>query len=273
MKPILRKALCLTLLICLVFSVAACSKPASNTKNDRVIKLGTLSINEVLMKSLKDKLISRGYKVELIMFDANNMPAIATRDGDLDGFIHNHLPWIETFNKENNARLVMVKPYLFHGRTGLYSLKYKSLAEIPNGARIAVPNDPTNLDKSLLMLQDLGLIKLKPKTDNFHTELDIIENPKNIKLVGTEISVTARSINDADAVICPAARIKQGGIDPNSFLAEDPESVNFPTGLTVDAKSLDEAWVKDAMEILGSDEMRAQFEQIYGGANVLYPKQ
>ena len=244
----------------------------SAQKQDNVIKLGALSTIAPFTTILKDELIAKGYKVELLMFDANNMPAIATADGDLSGFIHNHLRWIETFNKEKKANLTIVKPYLFYYRTAIYSSKHKNLNELPKKAQIAVPNDPTNLENSLLMLQQLKLITLKPKTGNFYTVLDIKDNPKNIKLIETEITTTARSINDADAVICPATRIKAAGIDPNSFLAEDKTHKDFPVGLTVDAKSVNAPWVKDAMKILTSDAMRAKFEKIFSGTLVLYAK-
>jgi D-methionine transport system substrate-binding protein len=262
----------LSLAIILSLSLAACSDKGATQKQNKVIKLGTLSTIEPLITALKDELVAKGYKVEVVMFDANNMPAIATKDGDIDGFVHNHLPWIETFNKENNSHLTMVKPYLCYYRTAVYSLKHKSLDQLPNGAQIAVPNDPSNLERSLLTLQDLKLLTLKPKTSKFYTPLDIKENPKQIKLIETEISTTARSINDADAVICPATRIKAAGIDPNSFLAEDNTTKDYPVGLTVDAKSVEEPWVKDAMKILASDEMRAKLEKIFSGTLVFYPK-
>jgi D-methionine transport system substrate-binding protein len=268
------KVLCLLVAITLILSLAGCAKETSTTdaqkEEAKVIKLGTLSTIEPFTTALKDELVAKGYKAEVVMFDANNMPATATKDGDIDGFIHNHLPWIQAFNKENNSKLVMVKPYLFYYRTALYSAKHKSIEEFPNGAQIAIPNDPTNIENSLLMLQNLGLLTLGSKTENFYTVLDIKENPKNIKILETEITTTARSVNDADAVICPATRIKAAGIDPNSFLAEDPNAVNFPVGLTIDASSLNEQWVKDAMEILASDKMKAKFKEIFGGTLVLY---
>lgn len=275
MKSNFNKILCLSLAIILSISLVGCAKQTSTAnvqEEAKVIKLGTLSTIEPFITALKDELVAKGYKAEVVMFDANNMPAIATKDGDINGYIHNHLPWIETFNKENNSKLEMVEPYLFYYRTALYSAKHKSIEELPNGAIIAIPNDPTNIEKSLLMLQDLGLLTLGEKTENFYTILDIKENLKNIKILETEITTTARSINDADAVICPATRIKAAGIDPNSFLAEDPTTVNFPVGLTVDASSLEEQWVKDAMEILASEKMKTKFDEIFGGTLVRYNK-
>ncbi len=272
MKSKLTKILCLSLVLILCFSLVGCSKEASAPKETKVIKLGTLPLYERIITALKDELVAKGYKVEVVMFDANNMPAIATKDGNIDGYMHNHLPWIKTFNKENNCNLVMVKPYLFYGRTAIYSSKHKSLADLPKGAQIAVPNDPTNLEKSLLLLQEVGLITLKPKTDNFYTVLDIKDNPKNIKLIETEITTTARNINDADAVITSALRIKDAGLDPNTFLADDKTSVNYQNGLTVDAQSVNEQWVKDAMEILTSDKMKAKIKKDFGETLVFYDK-
>lgn len=144
----------------------------------------------------------------------------------------------------------------------MYSSKYKSIDEFPKGVQIAVPSDPANYEVSLLMLQQLRLISLGEKKEKFYTILDIKDNPKQIKFIETEISTTARSITDAGTVICPAIRIKQAGVDPNVFLAEDKTTINFPVGLTVDSKNVQAPWVKEALEILKSDSVRAKFDEI-----------
>lgn len=264
------KALLLVLTLAMLLTVVTgCS---GKSAGEETIKLGTLSILEPFIVELKDELVKKGYEVEVVMFDANNMPAIATKDGSIDGYIHNHLPWIQTFNQENNSDLRMVEPYLAYYRSALYSKKHTSIDSLPQNAQIAIPNDPANIEQSLELLEEVGLITLGEKTDAFYTILDIASNPKNITLLETEISTTARSVDDADAVICPAIRIQAAGMDANDFLAEDSSTVDFPIGLTVAPESLDEQWVKDAMDILQSDEMRAKFDDIFGGALVLYEK-
>lgn len=278
MQKKISKVLLLLCALTLIFTLAGCSgqKQTSQTNpppvstNSKSVKLGTLITLQPFMAVLKDELTKKGYNVEIVLFDANNMPATATKDGNIDGFIHNHLPWIKTFNQQNNSKLEMVQPYLFYYRTAMYSSKYKSIDEFPKGIQIAIPNDPTNIETSLLMLQQLNLITLGEKKEKFYTIFDIKENPKQIKFLETEISTTARSISDAGAVICPAIRIKQAGVDPNSFLAEDKTTVNFPVGLTVDAKNAQAPWVKDAMDILKSDSMKAKFNELYNGALVLF---
>lgn len=268
----LSKLICLAFVVVLSLSLFGCSRQANAPAEKKVIKLGATAVFEPIIRTLKEGLVAKGYNVEIVLFDANNMPAIATRDGDINGFVQNHRPWLETFNKENNANLTIMEPYLFYSRSAIYSVKHKSLSDFPNGAKIAVPNDPTNLQESLLFMQKLGLLTLKPKTDKFYTVLDIAENPKKIKIIETELTTTARNITDADAVISPASRIKAAGYDPSSFLAEDMTKANFPLGLAVDAKSVNEPWVKDAMEILASDAMKALFTTEYSGTLVLYNK-
>jgi D-methionine transport system substrate-binding protein len=269
-KRVLMKKNVSLLISILLVAVFALPSGGHTQTSGKAIKLGTLSTLQPFMAVLKDELVKKGYDVELVLFDANNMPAIATKDGDIDGFIHNHLPWIETFNTEKKSNLEMLTPYFFYYRMALYSKKHNSLEELPDGAVIAIPNDPANLQNTLLFLQRLGLLTLGEKIDNFHTTLDIKENPKKIKLIETEISTTARSITDADAVVCPAVRVMAAGIDPKSFLAEDETTKKFPVGVTIDSQNAKEAWVKDTMEILKSDAIKTSFSDRYKGALVLY---
>ncbi|MFT5700049.1 MAG: D-methionine transport system substrate-binding protein [Desulforhopalus sp.] len=254
----------------LLIAVFALPSGGHTQTSGKAIKLATLSTLQPFMAVVKDELVKKGYAVELVLFDANNMPAIATKDGDIDGFIHNHLPWIETFNKEKKSNLEMLEPYFFYYRMALYSKKHNSLAELPDGAVIAIPNDPANLQTTLLFFQRLGLLTLGEKVDTFYSILDIKENPKNIKLIETEISTTARSLTDADAVVCPAVRVMAAGIDPKSFLAEDETTKKFPVGLTIDSKNAKEAWVKDTMKILKSDVIKTSFNDRYKGSLVLF---
>lgn len=248
----------------------------SNTKNDKSseektsIKLGAMATTAPILEFVKEGMEPMGYNVEVVMFDANNMPAIATKDGDIDGLVHNHNVWLKTFNEENKSDLLMIEPYIGYYRTAMYSSKWNSVEELPDNAIIAVPNDPANMNNNLIMLQDLELITLGEKKDNFYTVLDIVDNPKNITLLETEISTTARSIVDADAVIAPATRIKSAGIDPNKFLAEDETTVNFPIGLTVRSEDKELQWVKDAMEVIQSDEFKEKFQKEYDGTILMY---
>lgn len=259
-----------------MLSLAGCAGTQQEAANKqpqpekKVIKIACMSTFEPMIQWLQEGLAPQGYEVQTVMFDANQLPATALKDGDVDGLIHNHLPWIQTFNKLNGCDLRMPQPYLCYGRTAVYSVKHKSIDAIPQNGKIAVPGDPSNMDKSLIILRDMGLITLGEKTGEFYTLLDIKDNPRNIKLIETEISQTIRSINDVDAAITPAYRAWKAGIEPKSFLYEDSDSVNYPTSLVVNAKDLNAKWVQDAMQLMQTQEFKQKFNAYYQGTYVLY---
>ena len=125
------------------------------------------------------------------------------------------------------------------------------------------------LIRGLMILRDMGLITLGEKTDNFYSLLDIVDNPKNIKIIETEISTTVRSITDVDAVIASALRAKLAGIDPNVFLYEDPLAKDFPLGLVVDAKDVNEEWVLEAIKYTKTEDFKEKFNNHYDGSYIL----
>ena len=263
-----RSILAAALTLCL--SVLAVGESALAGGKD--LTLGCLAYSEPMVQWIKEGLEPLGYKVKIMMFDANQLPATALKDGSIDGIIANHRPWIQTFNRQNNCQLEMVQPYYFYSFFAIYSAKLKTLAELPQNARIAVPGDPTNLSRSLIILKEAGLIALKEKSDIFHTVLDIKDNPKNISLIETEITQTARSIHDVDAIISPAYFVSQvANFDSKSFLFEDPQNKDFPLGLIVRNEDLEADWAKEAMKALRSEKYRQKFQEHYQGKYVLYP--
>lgn len=243
----------------------------SSVKEKKSLKLGALSTTEPVLQWVKEGLKEQGYDIEVIMFDANQLPATALKDGDLDGILANHKPWIETFNKENNADLAMVEPYYYYSFFGIYSSKINSLEELPMNAQIAVPGDPTNLSRSLRILRDAGIITLGEKTGEFYTILDIQDNPNNIKIVETDIIHTARSINDVDALISPAVYVAESGVvKPDEYLYEDTENINFPIGIITRSEDVKSEWAKDIITLLRTDEYRKKFDDHFQGKYKLF---
>lgn len=234
------------------------------------ITLGSMITTEPIVKKIKEKLVASGFNAETVLFDANNAAAIACKDGDLTAFVHNHKPWIDTFNKEKSANLTVVEPFIFYYRFAIYSAKHTSLDTLPDGATIVVPNDPTNLDMSLRFLSSLGFLKLGEKRENFYTMLDIKENIKNIKFFETDVATVARNMSEVDAVISSAIRVKQAGFDPAKFLVEDTTSKTFAVGLSLKMDSVKDAWVKVANDYVQSNEFKTWFADEYKGALALY---
>lgn len=237
---------------------------------EKPIKLGTLPAVSDNATLVKEALEREGYVVELIMFDANNLPAVALKDGDLDALLGNHLPWIQTFNKENGCDLHMMEPYYYYSPFGLCSVKHKSVEELPEKAQIVIPNDPSNMERSLLLLQEMGLITLGEKKDRFYNVADIESNSKKIELIEAEMTMTARNVQDVDAVFAAGIIAHLAGVAPENYIYLDKNAVNYPIGLVVDSKNKDAEWAKKASTGVQADDLRAKFDEINKGAYILF---
>jgi D-methionine transport system substrate-binding protein len=281
-----RKLICLGIALVMIFGLfAGCGSKeevpeeteagkedaAEEGNGEKTIKIGCMSSSEPIVQIIADGMKEKGYAVEAVLFDQNNMPCTALKDGEIDGVILNHKPWLETFCKENNCELTMAEPYIYYSPFRLYSEKYDDVKDFPDGAAIAVPSDAANMERSLLVLQEVGLIKLGEKAETFYSIVDIEENPKNIQFVEAEITTAARSIHDADAVISPAVYIFQdGGVDVEDYLFDDPASeVKYPLGLIVESGEEGEDWVKEAIACVFSENGKKAFDEEYHGTYIL----
>ncbi|MBG6248795.1 MULTISPECIES: MetQ/NlpA family lipoprotein [Symbiopectobacterium] len=166
-------------------------------KDPNHIKVGVIvgaeqQVAEVAQKVAKDKY---GLTVELVSFNDYVLPNEALSKGDIDLNAFQHKPYLDQQIKDRGYKLVAVGNSFVYPIAG-YSKKIKSLDELQNGAQIALPNDPTNLGRPLLLLQKQGLVKLKDNVGLLPTVLDVVENPKNLKLVELEAPQLPRSLDD-----------------------------------------------------------------------------
>ena len=159
-----------------VFAQGSKEAAASN-----VIKVGaTPDPHAILLNLVVDDLAAEGYTLQVIEFTDYVTPNDALESGEIDANYFQHIPYLESFNTEHgyhlvNAGGIHVEPL------ALYSKKVASLADLKNGATIAIPNDPTNEGRALLLLQSAGLIKLSDKAGLEATPADIVENAKGLK--------------------------------------------------------------------------------------------
>lgn len=293
-----KKILSLIMVMILGVNIVACSseKPkekeiVTETEDKKDLKFGCMALTEPMLNWLKEGMEEKGYNVEVITFDGNHLPAVALTENNIDGLILNYLPWLETFNKENNSDLQMVKPHLYFGFSALFSSKYSDIKEVPNNAKVAISGDPTNLELSLLILQDAGLIKLGEKTGNFYSRVDIVENPKNLEILETEVTQTARYIDEVDILTLDSGTAAEAGIDTTKYIfptkevidaemnadtekkdenKETPIYIDPDFGLITRNEDINSQWVKDAKEVYSSKKFRDNFNEYYKGAYILY---
>lgn len=170
-------------------------------KKKTTLKVGaTPEPHAEILNLVKADLKKQGITLKVVEFTDYVTPNKALEDGQIDANFFQHLPYLESFNQEQGTHLasaagIHIEPI------ALYSKKYKSLADIPNGANIGIPNDPTNEGRALLLLQSAGYITLKAGAGITATPLDIASNPKNLKFTEVEAASVPRILPDVDAAI------------------------------------------------------------------------
>ena len=209
-----------------------------------------------------------GLKVKVVEFTDYITPNRALADKALDVNVYQHEPFLKNFNKNQNTNLVKVADAVVQPM-GLYSDTVKSLEAVPEGAKIAIPNDPTNGGRALVLLKAAGLIELKPGvTGTTATVADITANPKAVKVVELEAAQLPRSLEDVDVACVPMNYAISGKLSPEKqgFYFESREA---PFALMVIAARPDNAEAKNVQAFVKayqSPEVKAFIEKTFNGA-------
>lgn len=178
-------------------SFSGCNKNSSS----KVIKVGaTPRPHAELLNLVKDDLKESGYDLQVVEFTDYVTPNKALEDGEIDANFFQHLPYMNSFNKEQGYHLVSAAGIHIEPMA-VYSKKVKSLEELKNGSTIAIPNDPTNEGRALLLLQSAGLITLDSNAGLEATPVNIVNNPKNLKFSELEAASVPRVLQDVDAAV------------------------------------------------------------------------
>lgn len=179
-----------------------------------VVKVGsTPGATSDAVQALIPEAKKHGLDVQLVEFTDWTLPNEAVNNRDIDLNFFQHQAFLNNAIKERGYDLQFVGLGLLQN-IGLYSLKYKSLADVPDGAKVSIPNDPVNQGRGLLLLQKAGLIKLRNGLDTGATVEDIIENPKKLKIVEIEGPQLIHSLPDVDlAVVWPSYFVSAGRKD------------------------------------------------------------
>lgn len=168
----------------------------------KVAYLGTDAAQEAFLKFIA-KDVAPGYDIKVVpvgIGDPNQLHA-AVNDGEVAGTIYAHKPWLEQSNAANGWTLVPLEP-IFQWAYSLWSSKYKGIADLPQGARIGILNDPANTAQALLLLANNDVIKLKDGIDPAKAAIkDIASNPKSFEFVPIAFGTAARTLDDFDGII------------------------------------------------------------------------
>ena len=246
-------------------------KPEAPAELKKIVVGASPAPHAEILRAAADVLAEKGYELDIKEYVDYIQPNLALESGDLDANYFQHLPYLESFNEENNTKLVSAAA-IHYEPFGIYAGKTASLDKLADGARVAVPNDTTNEARALLLLEAQGLIKLKEGADLTVTKNDIVENPKNLDLYEVEAAQIPRVVEDVDiAVINGNYAIEAGFKVSEALAAEDSESIAATTYGNVlavrEGHENDEA-IQALVEALTSDEVKAYIESTYDGAVV-----
>jgi len=281
----MKKLLSFLLLSVLVLALAACgtkddanSSSDEGTKDDETKEKVTLKVgashtpHAVILEKAKPILAKEGIDLVIEEYQDYVLPNEDLNNGDLDANYFQHIPYLEQKVAEEgydlvNAGGIHIEPI------GIYSKKYKSLDELPDGATILISNSIPDHGRILSLLEAQGLIKLKDGIDKTKATLDdIVENPKNLKIEATdapEMMAVYYENNEGDAVVINSNFAIDRGINPlkDSIAIEDS---NSPYVNIIAVRSGDEnrEEIKKLVEVLRSKEIQDFILEEWGGSVV-----
>ena len=245
---------------------AASDASAATGAEKKEIVIGTTvgDFGDMVKDQIQPALAKKGYTVKLIEFTDYVRPNLALAEGELDLNVFQHKPYLDDFKKEHKLDITEA----FQVPTaplGLYPGKLKSLDEVKEGVSVSAPNDPSNFARALVMMNELGWIKLK---DNINpltaSKADIAENPKNIKIVELEAAQLPRSRADVDFAIVNGNYAMSSGMKLTEALFQEPSFayVNWSAVKTADQ---DSQWLKDVTEAYNSEAFTTYAHQRFAG--------
>ena len=227
------------------------------------LKVGATPVPHAeLLNLVKEDLKTEGVDLKVVEFTDYVTPNLALAEGELDANFFQHFPYLEKFSNERGLNLVSagkvhVEPL------GVFSQKIKDIKDLPSKATIAIPSDPSNGGRALILLHNSGVIKLNDPTNLYVTEFDIVENPKKLKFKPIEAAQLPRVLPDVDAAVINGNYALEAGFSPveDSLLLEGAES---PYANIIAVKSGDES-KEDIQKLLKA--LQSKKVSDYIGAN------
>lgn len=240
--------------------------PAPKDSKAVTLKVGVSPVPHAeILGAVKDKLAKEGVNVEIIEFTDYVQPNLALNDKNLDANYFQHKPYLDEFARSRNLKLVSAGAIHLEPMS-VFSKKIKDLKDLPDGARVAIPNDPTNGGRALLVLQSAGLIKLRDGALITATPQDITENKKNLQFSELEAPQLPRSLEDADISVININFALEAKLNPKDAIFT--ESSDSPYANIVAVREGDETRpeIKKLIEALTSQESKDFIEKKYNGA-------
>ncbi len=251
--------------LALLRATAACG---GGSQEKTTLRVGATQVPHAeILNHIKPTLEKEGIQLEVRVFQDYVLPNKAVEEGELDANYFQHIPWMESTNKEQGWHLVKVTGVHIEPM-GAYSKKYKSKEEIPDGATVALPNATSEMTRVLLLLDQQGLIKLDNREGD-KTLKNIRSNPKKLKFKALEPAILPRVLDQVDVAVINTNYALQAKLNPvkDSLFIEDKNSP-YVNVLAVKKGNEKDPAIQKLAEALTSPEVKKFIEEKYNGAVV-----
>ncbi|WP_239614825.1 MetQ/NlpA family ABC transporter substrate-binding protein [Cohnella mopanensis] len=247
------------------------NKSSSEDPEDKVIHhiMSDAGFNADIVKILKEQLAKDGYTLDHVVVNDIIQPNKIVNDGEADSNSFQHEAYFDQFVADQGLKNISRAFYTTFTPSGLYSKKYKSFAEVPDGALIGIPVDPANNGRALFMLRDLGLLKLKDGVEVIHTTLkDITDNPHKFKFKEVDQLMLQRTLDDVDVGFLFAGTAVQIGLKPkqDALALETGEGLPYKGIVAVRNDLLGSPKIKALQKAYESQEIKDFYKSKYGDA-------
>jgi len=244
---------------------AVLSVTAGQAAAEKPLKIGVSAgpYGDILRETVKIA-AKDGLKAEVVEFTEWTQINEALQTGDIDVNNFQHVPYLENQIKQRGYKIVPVVPSIVVP-TALYSSKFQKAEDIPSGARIGIPNDPTNSARALFILQQAGLLKLKDGTGTAATVKDIADNPRKITIVELDAAQLPRSLPDLSAAVITLNYAVLAGLDPKKSLAVEGAESRWTLVWAVREDRKDDPRIKRFIELYRSQPIKDFIVAKFGG--------
>ena len=251
----------------LALGLALAAPLAAVAQDKTSIKIGvTAGPHAQIFEQVKQVAEKQGLKIQVVEFGDYIQPNAALAAGDLDANSYQHKPYLDQQVKDRGYKIVNAG-YTVNFPIGIYSKKVKSLKDLKEGARVGIPNDPTNGGRVLLVFQDQGLIKLKPEAGLKATPLDVIDNPKKIRFVEVDAAQLPRTLDDLDASAINTNYALSAGLNPGKdAIAQESAKSPYVNLLAVRDQDKAQPWVAKLVKAYQSEEIRKFVQTEFKGS-------
>ncbi len=264
----MKKFIAILLILTLTLTLAACG----GTADDKTIKVGaTPAPHAEILEVIKEELAAQGWTLEIVEFDDYIIPNTSLEEGELDANYFQHVNYLNDFNESRGTHLGIAAK-IHYEPMGLYAGKTASVDALPEGAQIAVPNDTTNEARALLLLEQIGLIKLKEGAGINATKSDIVENPKNVEIVEAKAELVPTMLQDVDMAVINGNYAIDAGLKIADALAVEASdgtaAQEYVNVIAVKAGNENSEKIQALVKALMSEKVKTFINETYGGAVV-----